>query len=1293
MANFKTLTVRGSFKASRLAGNADSATVILDNKLTTTGSLSLKTLSPGNYSYNHSTSGITITDHPSPGNDFFLEVIPVDIKNGINRQVVHTMKSIKTISGTNTIPVIFERNVTNNASATEFHIDGYGILSFAAVSNGHYEVSGAGVNISSITSATTYYVPLGTSLTIKAVPNADYKVTSFTENNVNKTVTYTTKIVSTHNFTMSTALDTITVSITQPTGATITARYNNTNYTSTFTMVRNKPIVVFITPTAAYNVTALYWNGTSISSGSTQTPTANVTITAATAIKRISVELPTSVSNGTVSAVANGTTYTNSFVVNYGTKVTINATPSTGYHLNSLKNGNTSITSGTILTATSTISITCSFVINVYTITITQPTSNGTITVTSAGENHTSSFTVTHGTTIKIVATPNTGYNFKSLTVNGNAFTSGNSMTVTSNITVVGTTSANSYLVTISQPSNGTVSAVYNGTTYTSNFYADYGSTVKVSISANTGYHVTDLTWNSSSVSSGSTQTVTSALTLTGTVAINVYSVSFTNPTGAKFSILYQGRWYYASPLSISHGSTIRVQVDPDTGYQVDSIKLGSTAITNGSDHTITAASSLTATASLKTYTVTISNPTGASISAVVGSATYTSTFTAKHGTSIKYTITAATGYNVTSFTYGGTSITSGSSQTLTGDVTVTAAAALKTYIITITQPSNGTIKVGSNTSTFTAKHFDSYTVTLTPSTGYSVNTLTWGGTSITNNSKQTVTGPVTITGSTAAIPQAITITQPSNGTIKVRYNGKDYTSSFNVPYNSSITINATPNTGYKLSTLTYGGSTISNGTSKTVTGPVTITGSFSILSNGVSFSQPTNGSIKITYNGTDYTSSINNVTYGSKVKVTVSANTGYYIDSITANGTTITNGSELTVTSGINIVANICLIYRVLNVDASTHQSYTLKLTTNSTYGGTLPSYTSTATKSAQSNLSVPYGTTYSVTYTADAGYTASAAKNGTITTDTRITHENGILKYFNISIGAVTNQTYTLKLTTNSTYGGTLPSYTATTSNAQTLSVPYGTTYSISYTANSASAAYTYTASSSVSGTVTSATSIAAKSATATLRYYTLNIPATSHQSYTLKLTTNSTYGGTLPNYTSTATKAEQKNLSVPYGTTYSITYTGDAGYTAGATKSGTVTANTTVTHNGASLTPYTVTISSGSNQTITVTCGGKSYTSSFTATYGQTWTASISPAANYIAGTLSATSGTITGPVTISATAATAKPKLTLNAVSNGYWTVNGTNVGTSYSAYYNPGTQLTVACVANDGYVTPTTLTME
>lgn len=862
MANFKTLKVRGSFKASRLIGNADTATVILDNKLSTSGSITLAGLAPGKYSYDHSTSGVTITDHPSPGNDFFLEVIPVDFKNNITRHIVHTMAILKTLDGTAQIPVVYECNIHHSAPTTKYKLSGYGKIHFTAVSNGHYEINGT-----TISSDTEYYVALGTSVTVKAVANENYKVTSFTENSTAVVNTYTTTITGTHTFSMSTALDTVTISITQPTGATISVRYNGNDYTSGFSMIRNKPVVVTITPTEKYNVNALYWNGVSISSGSTQTPTANVSITAVVAIKRISVELPASVSNGSVSAVANGTTHTNSFVVEYGTKVTINATANTGYHLNSLKNGSSVIANGITLTATSTISISCSFIINTYTVNITQPTSNGTITVTSAGEHHTSNFTVTHGTTITIVATPNTGYNFESLLVNGTSFTSGSSMVVTNNVTISGSTNANSYLITITQPANGTVSAVYNNITYTSNFYAEYGSTVRVSISANTGYYVNDITWNGNSVASGSVQTVTGNVTLTGKVSINQYSVSFTNPTGAKFSILYQGRWYYTSPLTIAHGSTIRVQVNPDTGYQVDSVKLGNTTITNGSDQIITAAGSLTATASLKTYTVTISNPTSASISATVGSTVYTTTFTAKHGTSIKYNVLASTGYDVTSFTYGGTTINNGDTKVLTGNVTVTAAATLKTYEVNIIQPSDGTIKVGNNTSKFTAKHFDSYTVALTPATGYSVKSLTWNGSEITNGSKQTVTGATTVTGTTSAIPQTITIAQSPNQTITVTCGGKSYTSNFTATYGQHWTASISPETNYIAGTL--------SATSGTITGPVTISATAATIKPKLTLNEVANG--YWTVNGTNVGTSYS-AYYNPNTQLTVEcfANDGY---------------------------------------------------------------------------------------------------------------------------------------------------------------------------------------------------------------------------------------------------------------------------------------------------------------------------------------------------------------------------------------------------------------------------------
>lgn len=222
--------------------------------------------------------------------------------------------------------------------------------------------------------------------------------------------------------------------------------------------------------------------------------------------------------------------------------------------------------------------------------------------------------------------------------------------------------------------------------------------------------------------------------------------------------------------------------------------------------------------------------------------------------------------------------------------------------------------------------------------------------------------------------------------------------------------------------------------------------------------------------------------------------------------------------------------------------------------------------------------------------------------------------IKTFTLSFGATTNQTYV------ATVGGTAK---ASTSSATSYTVNYGTTYSVAYTANSATDAYTYTASSSVSGTVTNTTSIPAKTATAALRYYTLTIPATTNQSYTLKLATNSSYGGTLPSYTTTATKNAQ-TLNVPYGTTYSITYTADSGYNPGSAKSGTVNGATAVSHNAATVATATVTIIQSANQTIHVwtpqKSGGTDHTSTFTCPIGTTYEAEVVADSGYLPGDLS-------------------------------------------------------------------------
>lgn len=164
---------------------------------------------------------------------------------------------------------------------------------------------------------------------------------------------------------------------------------------------------------------------------------------------------------------------------------------------------------------------------------------------------------------------------------------------------------------------------------------------------------------------------------------------------------------------------------------------------------------------------------------------------------------------------------------------------------------------------------------------------------------------------------------------------------------------------------------------------------------------------------------------------------------------------------------------------------------------------------------------------------------------------------------------------------------------------------------------------------------------------------------------------------------------------GSSYTVTVVPETGYTAGSpsSSSGYVNSNLTITASPASKASYLVTIVQSAHQTITVTCNGVNYTSNFTANYGDTWTATILASSGYRPGTLSATSGTITGAVTISATAATIiQYMVTLNTVDNGYWQIQGVNKDAGSYAY-NSGTNVTVECFANSGYIKPTELTME
>lgn len=115
------------------------------------------------------------------------------------------------------------------------------------------------------------------------------------------------------------------------------------------------------------------------------------------------------------------------------------------------------------------------------------------------------------------------------------------------------------------------------------------------------------------------------------------------------------------------------------------------------------------------------------------------------------------------------------------------------------------------------------------------------------------------------------------------------------------------------------------------------------------------------------------------------------------------------------------------------------------------------------------------------------------------------------------------------------------------------------------------------------------------------------------------------------------------------------------------------------------FIVDIDQSLNQIIKVICNGKKYTNTFTAPYGSTYTATITPAEGYNAGTISSESGIITKNITISATPAIIKQfTVTINQTEHQTIKVicNGETYTNTFTAPY--GSTYTATVTPNTGY---------
>ena len=618
------------------------------------------------------------------------------------------------------------------------------------------------------------------------------------------------------------------------------------------------------------------WSDSSTSNPKTDSNVqANISVTANFAINTYTL---------TYSAGSNGTlTGTSPQTVNYGASGTaVAAVPGTNYHFVNWSDSSTS-NPRTDSNISSNLNLTANFAIDTHTVTFNK---NGGDT-----EANPTTRTADHDATVTLPTAPTkTGYTFVSWNTStngsGTAFTA--STAVTGDLTVYAQWTIDSYTLTYTAGSNGTLS----GTSPQTVNYNASGTTITANPA--TGYHFVN--WSDSSAQNPRMDTnVTSNVTVTANFAINTYSLAYaagsfgavTGTTAQTVSYGANGTAVTAVPLANYHfvkwsdNSTQNPRTDTDVtnnidvtaGFAINSYTLTYTAGTNGSlsgtasqtvnystsgtaitavpdagyhftnwsdnstnnprtDTNVTNDLSVTANFAIDTNTVSF-NKNGGDIEANPTTRTADYNTTVALPTAPTKTGYAFAGWNTQS-NGSGTSFTS--STAVISDLTVYAQWTTNSFTLTYAAGVHGTV-TGTTPQAISGGQ-DGSQITAVPSTGYHF--VNWSDSSASNPRTDTnIQANLSVTANFAINTYALTYSAGSGGTLSG-------TTSQTISYNASGTaVNANPSTGYHFVNWSDG-STNNPRTDANVTQNKSVTANFTL--NGQTIDNPTPQKITAAY-------------------------------------------------------------------------------------------------------------------------------------------------------------------------------------------------------------------------------------------------------------------------------------------------------------------------------------------------------------------------------------------------------------------------------------------------------------
>ncbi len=556
-------------------------------------------------------------------------------------------------------------------------------------------------------------------------------------------------------------------------------------------------------------------------------------------------------------------------------KFTIN--PNVGYQVSDIKVNGISVGAGAEYTFTNVKSnqtIEAQFIIKTYTVTASVGGAGIGGTITPSGQVQ-----VLHGGSQNFTIVPNVGYSIADVKVDGvsvGAVSSHTITNVTSNKTIEATFAINTYNITSSVGTGGSISP--SGVVK-----VNHGSSQTFTITPAEGYDIADVRVDGVSVGKVPTYTftdVTAPHTISATFSIKTFKITATVSGNGSGTITPSG------DTTVNFGGAQTYTITPAEGSYIQDLIVDGNSVGIMNSYTfanVRANRTINAVFALNVYIIR---------SSAVGKGTITPLGETRvnYGQSLTYTITPDPGYFISMLRIDGV-IQEDITDTYTfsnisRNHAISVEFSLKSYKITSSAGPNGTI---SPSGQVTVSHGGSQQYTITPNPGYSIEDVVVDGVSVGAVSSfpfTNVTGDHSISATFKINKYKITATAGPNGSItpsgevELDYGGEQ-----------EYQISADPN--YHIADVKVNGVSIGPKSSykfTNVSANQTISATFAINTFTITASAGANGTISPSGTVT--------VNYGANQTFTMTPMTGYQVTDILVDGVSKGSANSYTFTN-----------------------------------------------------------------------------------------------------------------------------------------------------------------------------------------------------------------------------------------------------------------------------------------------------------------------------------------------------------------------------------------------------------